>query len=134
MSVECVATVSTKFKRLFVRSLKWSAEDAGDSLWNVLKAAAVAKIESSTSGTVLLGTSSKGHSVTLSIPGSGRGYSPTEITEAIEEIIQSYEAAKAYLIAQGNPTPSDAQIHDEMLALMQPVTEVGSDYTELRTA
>lgn len=113
--------------------MKWSSEDSGDSLWDVIKAAAVAKIQSTSEGTVLLGTSSKGHSVTLSIPGSGRGYSATEIAESMEEIIQAYESAKAYLIAQGNPTPTDAQIHDEMLALMQPVTEFSSDYTELRT-
>ena len=129
-----MAAVSTKFKRLFIRSLKWDSESSGLSFFETIKAAAIAKFSASSSGSVLIGTSSKGHSVSLSIPGSGRGFSPTDITECVEEILQAYDAAKAYLISEGNPTPSDGLISTEMLEMMQPVTEFASDYTELRTS
>lgn len=127
-----MADVSTAFKRIFLRTLKWDSEKCGLDLWETIKAAAIAKCEATADGSVLVGTSSKGHSVTLAIPSGGQGFTPASIAACVEDIINRYEAAKAYLIAEGNPTPTDDQIVTEMLSLMVAVTEYSSDYTELR--
>ena len=42
------------------------------------------------------------------------------------------ENAKAALIARGNLTPTDQQIFDEMLGVMQPGYDFASDYTGCR--
>lgn len=131
---QCVANVSTPFKRLFLRKLSWDAEKKGQSLADVLKSAAIASIQDSGSGIVLLATTVQGHNVTYAMPPEGRGYSPSQISEAIEELLTRYDAAVAALIDGGNPTPTDAQILTEMLALMVAITEVYSDFTDLRTA
>lgn len=129
-----VASVAdaTNFKRLFIRSLLWDSERTGNSLWENIKTAAISKVEATADGSVLVGTSSKGHSVTLALPSGGQGFTPAKIASFLEEIVSRYEAAKAYLIAEGNPTPTDDQIVTEMLSLMVAVTEYSSDYTELR--
>ena len=132
--VHGVANVSTPFKRLFLRKLSWDAEKKGQSLADVLKSAAIASIQDSGAGLVLVATTAQGHNVTYAMPPEGRGYSPSQISEAIEELLTRYDAAVAALIDGGNPTPTDAQILAEMLALMVAITEVYSDFTDLRTA
>lgn len=127
-----VANVSTPFKRIFLRTLAWDAEKMGLPLFELLKAAAISSVQDSGSGPVLIGTSAKGHAVTFAIPPDGRGYTPSELCAAVEELITRYEYATAALIAVGIPTPTDAQILTEMLAMLVSITEVYSDFTDLR--
>lgn len=131
-SVSRVANVSTPFKRLFLRKLAWDSEKSGNSLFDGLKAAAIASIEDSGSGPILVGTGAKGHQVTFAIPAEGRGYTPAELCAAIEELLTRYDSAVASLVASGIPTPTDAQILTEMLAMLVAITEVYADFSDLR--
>ena len=128
-----MANVSTSFKRAFLRSLFWDSEKAGTTLYDALKDALQSKVQHVGQGLFLVGSTAKGHSVAYQIPSDGRGYSPSEILESIEELLTRYENAVSALIAAGTPTPTDSQIQTEMLALLTAITEVYSDYTELRS-
>lgn len=122
--------VTTEFKRLFLRGLKWDATDASPTitLAAALKAAAQAQLVQTSTGLALIATSGNGHSTTFSLPVSGRGAVPQEIAEMIEDLLTRYDAAVATL----GGTPSDDAIFTEMMAMLQAVTEVSNDYRNMR--
>lgn len=127
-----VANVSTPFKRALLREFFWSAEEKGGVAYDSIKCALRGKVEHAGQGIFLVGSTALGNAVSYQVPSEGRGYSPAEILEAVEELLTRHEAATAALIAAGNPTPTDAQILSEMLALLVPIRETFSDYTDLR--
>jgi hypothetical protein len=127
--------VTTDFKRLFLRGLKWDAEEAPvATLAATLKTAARAQLTTAGNGTVLTGTSGNGHSVTFSLPMGGRGLIPQDVAELCEEMLQRYDAAVAALVAAGTAEPTDDQIFTEMLALLEPVYDAHPDFSQLRCA
>lgn len=88
--------VTTDFAQLFLRGLYWDSEDSeGTSLMDALKAAARAKLEDTTDGRILTGTSGNGHNVSFMLPGSGRGATPQDIAELVNKLIRFYESAPA---------------------------------------
>jgi L-asparagine transporter-like permease len=95
--------VTTDFKRLFLRGLKWDAEDASESptLADTLKTAARAQLTTAGTGTILTGTSGNGHAVTFSLPMGGRGMTPQDMAELCEDMLTRYDAAEAAVIAAG---------------------------------
>lgn len=125
--------VATDFKRLFLRGIRWDATDAGISLADGLKLSARSQLTRTSTGLYLIGTAGNGHTASFSVPVGLRDSSPQEIAGMIEEFITRYDAAVAALAAAGNASPSDDQILTEMLALMTAVTEVYSDFSQLRT-
>lgn len=127
-----VANVSTPFKRALLREFFWSAEEKGGTAYDAIKCALRCKVEHAGQGIFLVGSTALGNAVTYQLPTDGRGYSPSEILEAVEELLTRHEAATAALIAAGTPTPTEAQILAEMLALLVPIREVFSDYKDLR--
>ena len=129
-----MATVSTPFKRLLLRSLNASRSDRQVTLDLVLMELAQAKIQQAAMGVVLIGTSSNGSSSTFTLPGRGVGYSPSDVAECIEELITSYEDTKQALIDGGNATPTEDEIFRLMLSGLQSVTEWSTDYSEMRRA
>jgi hypothetical protein len=121
--------VTTEFKRLFLRGLKWDAEEQTITLAAALKTAARAQLVQTNQGLSLIATSGNGHSTTFSLPVAGRDASPQDIAGMIEDLLTRYGAAEAAL----GGTPSDDQIFTEMMALLVPITESYSDFTLLRT-
>jgi hypothetical protein len=63
-----VTTVGANWKKLFLDSLLWKAEESGLSFFAVFKAAAQNKFSALGDGAVLVGTSENGASVTYQIP------------------------------------------------------------------
>lgn len=127
-----MANVSTPFKRALFRVFCTKAEAKGGTILDELNTALCGKVEHAGMGLFLVGTSSDGTSTSYAIPSAGRGYGPSEILEAIEELITRHEQAVAAIIAAGTPTPTEAQIKAEILALLVPIREVFSDFTSLR--
>jgi len=119
---------STAYKRLFVRNLGYSTENG--TLCDQLKLLVKASVTSTSSGKVLTATASNGHSHSWTIP---EEFSPQQAAELVSEIVDRKEEAEAKLIADGNATPTDAQIITEMLDKLRPIRSVGQDYTGLRT-
>lgn len=120
------ASISTQYKRLFVRNLLWVADEKGETLCDSLKALAKARVESSQGGKVLIATSGNGHSSSWQIP---RDMSPSEAAELVGEVIDRYDEAKAALTG----SPTDAQIITEMLAKLRPINNITNDFSGLRT-
>ena len=127
--------VTTDYKRLFLRGLKWDAEDASITLAAALKAAARAQLTPTKTGAILTATAGNNHSVTFTLPGAGQGATPAQIAALCEELLRLYDAATAALVASGVPSPTDAQLLTEMLHRLETVVRMGpSDFTGLRCA
>lgn len=123
-----MATVSTEYKRLFLRDLQWSAEDQNISLADALKAAARGRLSETKTGRVIISTAGNGKSVSFNTPSSA-SFSPQVAAELCSELLDRYDAAVAYL----GGTPTDADILAEMLAMLQVVAEASTDFSDLRT-
>jgi hypothetical protein len=123
-----VATVSTEYKRAFLRELKWTAEDGGLSLHDAIKAALRGRVQATSNGQAIVSTSANGQNVQFSLPSSGSvtgmRLNPQDIAELCEELMTRYEAA-----ATETESSDDAVILTEMLALLEPVTEMEADFS-----
>lgn len=120
--------LSADWKRLFLRGLKWDAEDAGSSLLDVLKTAARSRLESTSQGRVLTSTSGNGRTHTFTLPANGQGASQTDVVEVVEAMFRLYAEAKANL----GGAPSDDETFAEMLLLLEPVNDIRNDFVALR--
>ena len=120
--------VSTDFKRLFLRGIKWDADEAGLTLFAGLKAAARAHLKDTKAGKVLIASTGNGHHVEYALPMSGRDVTPRDATELCEEMLSLYDTAKVNL----GGTPTDDQVFTEMLGLLSVVDGEFADYTLLR--
>lgn len=119
--------VTTELRKLFLRGFKWDSEEQGLSLYDVLKAAARAQSKETQSGKILTGTAANGGSFTFTLPAQANGLSPYAVTETLSNLLDVYDAAVAYLISTGIPTPTDAQIFTEMMANLIPIKETFFD-------
>lgn len=123
-----MGSLSTKYKRIFLRSLKWTSEENESSLFDVLKSAARARVSETESGLYLSATSANGASVNYALPSGSGDVSPTAITELCSELIDLYEAAKYKL---GNDA-SDDDLFSEMLLQLVAVRSYSTDFGGLR--
>lgn len=126
-----VANVGTQYKRAFLRWIKYSAEKSGVSLMDALTAALVARVEDTSNGRILSGTSGNGHSVTFQVPSSADHLSPANITELCEELITRLEESAAYL-SKTTTGGDDGVLFADVLERLQPVKRMRHDYTLLR--
>lgn len=124
------ASVPTEYKRQFLRSLLWDSLDNGETLAQTLKNVARARLAETNRGKVLINTAANGKSATYQIP-PGYGITPADITCLCEELLTRYDEAFALIDARQVPAPTDQQIHDEILALMQPIHEASADFSFL---
>lgn len=120
------------FKRLFLRGLKWDAEEQSISLHDALKSAARAQLTETRNGLILIGTAGNGHTVNFSLPGNGGGLTPFDIADLLEDLLRRHEEASTNLVAAGTADPTDDQIFTEMLTLLVPVRAVTHDFGCLR--
>lgn len=129
-----MATVPTEYKRIFLRELKWSAEENGKSLFDSIKAAARGRVQETASGQVIISTAANGQQTEFSVPSSGSitglNITPIDIASLCEELITRYESAVAATGAETDGT-GDAAILAEMLAMLIPADEVQSDFSEM---
>ena len=120
--------LSADWKRLFLRGLKWDAEDAESSLLDVLKTVARSRLEATSQGRVLTSTSGNGRTHTFTLPANGQGASQTDVVEVVEVMFRLYAEARENL----GGTPTDDETFAEMLLLLEPVTETRNDFASLR--
>lgn len=116
---------SANFRRVFLRSLAWDAEDNGIALHDGLKAAARASIADTGTGKVLVGATANGTAVSYQVPANGVHLSPVEIAETVEGFLTGYETAVAGL----GESPTDTDILAAMLAAIVAVRSVSPDFS-----
>lgn len=105
-------------------------DDGGSStLASLLRAARRARLEATERGKVLVSTSGNGHSSTFEMPDD---FTAVDAVELVEEISRRYDEALAYLIQEGDPTPTDAELAAEMLDKLHAVRSVACNFEGLR--
>lgn len=85
-------------------------------------------------GRVVTATAGAGRSAQFAAPEIWRTLDPETIFELAEQLQQVYADALVTLSAQGNASPSDAQVFAVMIAddRLQTITSVQKDYSTLR--
>lgn len=121
-----MAKVSTEYKRLFLRGVKWDATGT-TTLADVLKALAQASYASTKAGEVKVITGASVGSVQYSLPQNGRGLTPETAAELIGEMLDRYDKAVSDL----GGTPSDDAIYAEMMANLMPVRRTRPDFSTM---
>lgn len=124
-----MTSVSTSFKRLFVRNLLWTATADSTTVLALLQSAASSRVSASEKGKVITATAGNGHSVTFEVPAD---FNTTDAVELIGELVDRYYEATAQLSTDGNDSPTDTQIVDEILDKLRAVTSLGHDFSGLR--
>lgn len=124
-----MASVSTNFKRLFVRSILWASQESGESFLDTLRTASKARLEGSLKGKVLIATSGNGHASTFQIPPD---FTPSDAADLVSEILDRYDEARAKLVADGQSSPTDQQICDEIMDKLLAIRSSGNDFRGLR--
>jgi hypothetical protein len=130
-----LATVSTEYKQAFLERIAESAAEQGVSLYTALKAARSGRIAETQTGKVIIATAGNGQSVTFGTPLSGSEFTAVRAAELCQELINRLRAAAT---STSTPTAAltdgsnDAALLTEMLALLEPINEVHSDFSELR--
>jgi hypothetical protein len=117
---------AASFRRLFLRSIAWTAEDRAVSLADGLKAAARATMEDTATGKVLVSATANGTALSYLIPAAGAHVSPQDIAEIVEDFLARYDNAVATL-----DDPTDAEILAEMLAGIVAKRVKSSDFSGL---
>lgn len=117
---------STVDQRIFLRSLYKDSVAQAISLGEALEAALSSRFKDIEGGTVLVGTSGNGQSVTFSIPSRQSGLSPHETARLLESLLTLFEQTQASL-----DSPSDLEIRDAMLAKLTPIRAVSTDFTNI---
>lgn len=128
--------LSSDYKLAFVVVLKKGADALTQSFWDALVSLTTARIESTRTGRALISTSSNGKVVAYAMPATASNLTEVAIAELCGELMRYYRQAKADLILAGTAavpaTPTDGEIYEELLGYLEPVYEVGNDYTGLR--
>jgi hypothetical protein len=122
-----MSAASTVDQRIFLRSLYKDAVGQSISLGEALEAALTARFEDIKEGSVLVGTSGNGQSVTFSIPSRQSGLSPHETARLLEQQLTLFETTKSNLAG----TPTDEEIRDAMLAQLVPIRSLSTDFTNI---
>lgn len=127
-------SVSTLFARNFVRYayLDASTRTPAATLLAVLNEHLIASGQASTSGAGLVVTEQAGNGHSFKAIESS-GLSVVAYAATIEAMLTLYEQAVVELAVESIATPTDLQIRDRMLAILQPRTEAWSDRSCLQT-
>ena len=154
-----MANLSTDLKRLFVRCLAKSADDAGASLYDTLLGLATERFQDIKAGQVLVTTTGDGFSGTFSValPSGMGGFSLPEVAALCSELLDKYALAKRFLtvcyrygldpevisltglptplpdvVLATPPDPTDAAVAEQMLEEVTTPRETFLDSTYLR--
>ncbi len=124
-----MATVSTGVKRAYLRFASRSAKKSGLTLLATLQAFSDSRVKQTGGGKVLIATRANLHEDQFSIP---QDFNTTDAIEMAENMETRYEEALAFLIADGNPTPTDDQLFAEIIGKLNRVASVANDFTRIR--
>lgn len=112
-----------------MRHLYKYAQDNSVSLLAAIEAAAEGHVARVEHGKVLVAVAGNGHSSQWALP---EDFGPIDAVEMISELNDRYDEALAWLIAEGDATPTDGEIRDEMMKVLRPVHSVAADFVDLR--
>lgn len=127
-----MGAASTSHKRLFVRHLLESAVSGSTTIIALLKSYTTSRINETASGKVIVAHSGNGHTAQYQIPSN---WTPEDAIEMLSDIRDRYEEAVTKLDEVDDiSSPTDTQIHDEMLEKLPKGARrrTGSDFTNLR--
>jgi len=123
--------IPARIKRFWLRV--WYAEISGpDTLLTVLAEKATLLAAQMGTGAAIIRTSGNGKLVEFSAAGA-MNIGPQGMAELIEDLMSRYETASAELIAEGIPTPTQAQINARMMGTITRAVEVRNSYINLIT-
>ena len=128
-----MAQVRGQLKRAILNSLFRQATDTV-SLLDILEAYQDALVTGVKGGRTVEATSQAGHSTKFRTPNPGEHFRPEDMGELTQEFIEVYNDALLTLSAQGNSSPTDAQIVAVMLAddRLATITVTRSDFSLIR--
>lgn len=120
--------VTLKYKRLFIRGLKYDADATtpATALSAILKTIAQARLTETEKGLALVSASANGVSSSFLLPQGS--ITPEACADLVSEMLDSYDRVRAALIAAGNATPTDDQIYTGMLAEYPAETNAPTHY------
>lgn len=117
-------SLSYPYLRTVLRVL-WSNKPSTTTLTAHLLAQLTAKFETVGKGKVLVSASGKGVSSTYEI----HGYSVEDVVEGLNFLCELYDLARQTLVDAGNASPTDEQIHAEMMGRLQATAFTTNDYS-----
>ena len=108
--------------------LSWCYDnDTASDFRAALTAQRDARASALAAGSVVSATSANLHSVSFSAPGE-IGFSAVDLLRFWQDMVDLYDERAAAL----GGTPTDAQVYAEMRYVLQPVSVVRNDYSNLR--
>lgn len=111
------------FIRLFVRGLKWDADEQAITFEQALKNASRARLEVSSKGKVLIGTASGGTSVSYALPAIG-DITADDVVSICSQLLDVVDRIKA-----ATPAVTDAALYTAVLADVAPVRSTRPDFS-----
>lgn len=106
----------TSLKRLFLRGIKWDAQEQDITLREALEAVAKAGLDELKEGRYIQSSGHGGASVTFTFPG---GFGPTMIQETVSKMLDLMDEAEAAL-----EDPTDEEVFVWMMGQLKPITSV----------
>jgi hypothetical protein len=128
-----MAQVRGQLKRAILNSLYRQATQTV-ALVDILQAYQDALVIGVKGGRIVEATSQAGHSTKFRTPNPGEHFRPEDMSEMTQEFLEVYNDALVTLSAQGNASPTDAQIVAVMLAddRLTTITVTRSDFSLIR--
>ena len=121
--------VTNSVKRLFLRGIKWDAEQQNAPFTGVLLAVARASHQQIRDGSVLVSSGLTGSQVTVSFP---NGLDPVSVASVASELVDLHEAVIAHLRpTPETPAPTDDAVFRLMLATLSATSCTRPDYRTL---
>jgi hypothetical protein len=121
--------ISSAIARAQLKTLWEDSQEQGLTLADSLKAWRRGRVSVTSEGVVLVGSAGEGVSANFQvIPGLPQ----SGLAEMADRLENTYDQAKAYLVAGGTTNPTDHSIKDEMLGLMHSARSFTGDYSALR--
>lgn len=120
--------LTTADKRAWLRR-QYLKVTASVTLLSVLNSLLASSVDAVSGGSISAVT---GNGQSTQFSNSDR-FTPAETVSLAGEMLDLYDRAKARLAADSGIVATDAQVYEMMLALLAPVREVYSDFSQLRT-
>jgi len=119
--------IPADYVSLFLRTAKWAAEEQATTLRDVLKASAKARIEATSEGLALIGTSSDGSSVNYALPApsAGMSLSPETLSLMMGRVWDWVDE-----IVAATPAITDADLYTALKAKNTPIRSFRHNFRE----
>ena len=118
---------STNDKRAWTKRIFRKCVENSISFKEQIEADLDAAVDSVATGQI---ASVSGNGLATSFASSG--LSPVDASQLLNDLDDLYDEARADLVADGDSSPTDMEIRDEMLALLIPRRRQTADFSEMR--